>query len=141
MEYSQERSTRPTHPLLVDRITALRTRVQELRAQTEKLEAQRDRLRDENRSLRRRLTRTQLADDVLRQAEAVVGPEEDEEQASEAHRLYEALPDTGSFTSFFRVAEREGLDTAAARRCLRHFLGRELLVQEGGQLAKQAPAA
>jgi len=138
MEYRQGVSTPPARRLLVDRVTALRTRLRRLSDRTEELEAERNRLREENRTLRQRLTRARLADDVLRQAESVVaGDEAPAASPAPVRRLYEALPDTGSFASFFRVAEREEMNTDAARRCLRHFLARDLLVQEGAQLTKQ----
>lgn len=140
MEYRQGVSTPPARRLLVDRVTALRTRLRRLDARAEELEAERDRLQEENRTLRQRLTRARLADDVLRQAEAVAnGDGAPAASSAPARRLYEALPDTGSFASFFRVAERQGMNTDAARRSLRHFLARDLLVQEGAQLTKPAP--
>jgi regulator of replication initiation timing len=137
MEYRQGASTPTARRLLMDRLTALRTRLRRLSARTDELESERDRLRKENRALRQRLTHAQLADDVLRQAAAVA--EDDAASpapATPVRRLYEALPDIVSFSAFFRRAEREGLDADPARRCLRHLLARGLLVQDGGQLTK-----
>jgi len=135
MKYEKGMSAHETRAEFIGRIAELRERVRELRAETEDLEAKRDQLREENQSLRRDLTHFRLMDDLMGLQET--GTEDKETGRQQARSLYQVLPPTCSFSTFFRTAEDEGLETEEARRCLRHFLSRGLLVQQGGQLAKQ----
>ena len=138
MKYEKGTSARKTRAEFIERITELHERVRALRTERENLETERDQLREENQSLRRDLTHFRLMDDLmgLRETET-----EEEAGGQQARSLYQSLPSTCSFSEFFRVAEEENIETDAARRCLRHFLSRELLVQQGGQLAKRQPAS
>ena len=138
MEYEKDMSARKTRAEFIGRITELRERVRALRAEAADLRAERDQLREENQALRRDLTHSRLMDDLMRSLGDKA--EGDETGSKQARFLYQALPLTCSFSEFFRVAEENGIETDTARQCLRHFLGRELLVQEGGQLTKQAQA-
>lgn len=138
MERTQDLPTPATRRHLLERIETLRDAVQTLRDQVGRLETERTELLEENRVLRRRLTHSQLVDDLL-----VTLEDEGENTRSmpdrppSVGRLYRVLPSSFSFPAFFRAAEEEGLDTGPARRCLRHFLARDLLVQEGAQLSKR----
>jgi regulator of replication initiation timing len=137
MKYEKGTSARKTRAEFIERITELHERVRALRTERENLETERDQLREENQSLRRDLTHFRLMDDLmgLRETET-----EEEAGGQQARSLYQSLSPTCSFSEFFRVAEENGIETDTARQCLRHFLGRELLVQEGGQLTKQEQA-
>jgi regulator of replication initiation timing len=139
MKYEKGTSARKTRAKFIERITELRERVRALRTERENLETERDQLREENQSLRRDLTHFRLMDDLmgLRETET----EDEKTGGQQARSLYQSLSPTCSFSEFFRVAEEEDVGTDAARRCLRHFLNRELLVQQGGQLAKRQPAS
>jgi len=138
MKYEKGTSAHGTQAEFIGRIAELRERVQELRAETENLEAERDQLREENQSLRRDLTHFRLLDDLMGLQETET--EDKETGGQQARSLYQVLPPTCSFSTFFQAAEDKGLETDAARRCLRHFLSQGLLVQQGGQLAKREPA-
>ena len=61
----------------------------------------------------------------------------DTSEPTTARQFYQSLPDTLSFSTFFQMAEDEGVDTTRARRFLRHFLSHKLLAQNGSQLTKQ----
>jgi FtsZ-binding cell division protein ZapB len=137
MKYEKGTPAQKTRAEFIERITELRERVRALRTERENLETERDQLREENQSLRRDLTHFRLMDDLmgLRETEA----EGKEVEGQRFRSLYQALPSTCSFSEFFRVTEEENIETDAARRCLRHFLNRELLVQRGGQLVKREP--
>jgi regulator of replication initiation timing len=139
MEYEKDMSARKTRAEFIGRITELRERVRALRAEAADLRAERDQLREDNQALRRDLTHFRLMDDLmgLRETET----EDEETGGQQARSLYQSLSSTCSFSEFFRVAEEEDVGTDAARRCLRHFLSRGLLVQQGGQLAKRQPAS
>lgn len=134
-----ETPSQPTLQRLLGHIAELKGNVAVLQAQKEELEDERDQLLRENRALRRKLTHAQLADGLLTTLDET-GPSPDSESSSPVRELYEALPSRFSFPTFFEVAETGGLDTDTARRCLRHFLKRDLLYQEGRQLTKAAPS-
>ena len=139
MKYEKGTSAQETRAEFIGRISELRKRVRELRAETEDLEAERDQLREENQSLRRDLTHFRLMDDLMGLRETKT--EDEGAGGQQARSLYQSLPSTCSFSEFFRVAEEENIETDAAQRCLRHFLNRELLVQQGGQLVKREPVS
>jgi regulator of replication initiation timing len=137
MSQTQKPPPPTTRHQLVERITELNETVRRQRTRIEDLEADRNRLRRENQSLRRRLTHARLLESVLEMARS--SEEESEptpESVRSARRLYHALPDTCSFPTFFRIADRQDLSVDEARRCLRHFLTRGLLVQEGTRVSK-----
>lgn len=138
MERTQDLPTPTTRLHLLERIETLRDAVQTLRDRVEHLETERTELLEENRVLRRRLTHSQLVDDLLMTLEEEGGSITTmPDRPPSTERLYRVLPSSFSFPAFFQVAEEEGLDTGAARRCLRHFLARDRLVQEGTQLSKR----
>lgn len=138
MKHRKDVSTRKARSEFIDRITELRERIRALRSEVADLKAERDQLREENQALRRDLTHARLMDDLM---SSIGGASEDDEAVlQQARSLYQTLPSTCSFSGFFQVAEEKGIETEAARRCLRHFLSRELLVQEGGQLTKKTQA-
>jgi hypothetical protein len=110
--------------------------VQALTDRTETLEEECARLRRENQRLRRELTHAQLMHD-LPGADDEAEAASTESRSPTARRLYRALPASVSFRGFFEAAEREGMGTDEARRCLRHFLARDLLVQDGARLTKR----
>ncbi|HKL88451.1 MAG TPA: hypothetical protein VJ884_05560 [Salinibacter sp.] len=125
-----------------EKVAALRETVEKLQARTEKLEAERDRLLEENRSLRREMTQMRLLSDMEESIEAI------EEETGRlpaapppAEDLYALLPPSFAFPVFFKIADSKGLDTAEARRCLLHFLAKDLVVQKGSRLVKQGTTA
>lgn len=122
------------------RIAHLKGSMAALQSRTDALEDERNQLRKENQALRRKLTHSRLIDDLLSTLDEE-GPNTESASPSAVRRLYECLPPHFSFPAFFDAAEEEGLETDAARRCLQHFLKRQLLYQEGGQLTKEAPSA
>jgi len=130
-------STRRSRSDLTERIEELEATVQRLRRRVAKLKSDREHLLEENQALRKKVTHAHLADTLL----ATLDEEEDAapspEPPSAATGLHRALPSSFTFRTFFRVAEREGLDTADARRCLRHLLDRGRLSRDGSRLTKQ----
>jgi len=130
-------STPPSE--LLQRIEELRATVRHLRGRVEELEGNREALLQENRSLRRTVTHAQLADGVLTGRageEDAEGGEAATEDAAIRAGLYRALPVSCAFHTFFQVADQRGLDTAAARQALRHFLDEGRLAREGTRLRK-----
>jgi regulator of replication initiation timing len=131
-------STRRSRSELTERIEELEETVRRLRSRVSELESDREHLLEENQALRKEVTHAQLADTLLAALEA----ERDDavptpEASSAAAELHQALPPSFTFRTFFRVAEREGLDTADARQCLRHLLDRGRLSRDGSRLTKQ----
>ena len=134
---ARDSSTTRSRTELTERIKELEATVRRLRARVSELESDREHLLEENQALRKKVTHAHLADTLL----ATLDEEEDAapspEPPSAATGLHRALPSSFTFRTFFRVAEREGLDTADARRCLRHLLDRGRLSRDGSRLTKQ----
>jgi regulator of replication initiation timing len=131
-------STRRSRSDLTERIEELEATVQRLRRRVAELKSDREHLLEENQALRKEVTHAHLADSLLATLEA----ERDEavptpEAPPAAGELHQVLPASFTFRTFFRVAEREGLDTADARRCLRHLLDQGCLTRDGSRLTKQ----
>jgi regulator of replication initiation timing len=139
MNRTNKRPTLTTRHRLVARMATADATVQELTDRTETLEEECARLRQENRRLRRELTHAQLIHDLPGADDETEAPSTESPPAT-ARRLYRALPASVSFRAFFEAAEQEGMGADEARRCLRHFLARDLLVQDGARLAKRAAA-
>lgn len=135
---ARDSSTTRSRTELTERIKELEATVRRLRARVSELESDREHLLEENQALRKKVTHAHLADTLLATLE-----EEDGDAASApevpsaATGLHRALPPSFTFQTFFRVAEQEGLDTADARQCLRHFLDRGRLARDGSRLTKQ----
>lgn len=124
-----------------EKVAALQETVEELQSRTEKLEAERDQLLEENRTLRREITQMRLLSDMEETIDTI------EEETGNlpaapppAEDLYALLPPSFAFPVFFKIADSNGLDTAEARRCLLHFLAKDLVVQRGSRLVKQRVA-
>lgn len=135
---STSSSTRRSRSDLTERIEELEATVQRLHGRVAKLESDRERLREENQALRKEVTHAHLADTLLATLEAERDDAVPTPKASPAAaELHQVLPSSFTFRTFFRVAEREGLDTADARQCLRHLLDRGRLSRDGSRLTKQ----
>jgi FtsZ-binding cell division protein ZapB len=131
--------TRAEHDRLVEKVATLKATVDELRSRNETLEDEREDLLEENRMLRQKLTHTLLLDgfkDAIDSIETETG--QLPAAPPPAERLYQTLPSSVSFAEFFRIADSTALDMDAARQCLLHFLAKDLLVQDGSRLVKQA---
>jgi regulator of replication initiation timing len=122
---------------LAGRIEKLEETVRRLRSRVAELESDREQLLEENQALRKEVTHARLVDTVLTTLEDESDAASTPEAPSAAAGLHQALPPSFTFRTFFRVAEREGLDAADARRCLRHFLDQGCLTRDGSRLTKQ----
>lgn len=135
---ARDPSTTRSRTELTERIKELEATVRRLRARVSELESDREHLLEENQALRKKVTHAHLADTLLATLDEEDGDAAPAPEApSAATGLHRALPSSFTFRTFFRVAEREGLDTAGARRCLRHFLDRGRLARDGSRLTKQ----
>ncbi len=101
----------------------------------ERLREENEQLRRENKALREEVTLVRIVKDVSEQEEEF--PIEDPATIPrEAFALYRRLPRTFKFADFFQLAERFGLDAAAARDCLLYFLREDMLRQKGARVEK-----
>jgi regulator of replication initiation timing len=129
------------HDRFIEKIAALKETVVELRARTSELKEEREQLLEENRALRHEITQLRLLQELEDSIDAI----EDETgqlpaAPPSAEHLYTLLPPSFSFPVFFRIAESQGLETDEARRCLLHFLAKDLIAQEGSRLVKTQKA-
>jgi outer membrane murein-binding lipoprotein Lpp len=135
---ARDSSTTRSRTERTERIKELEATVRRLRARVSELESDREHLLEENQALRKKVTHAHLADTLLATLEEEDGDAAPAPEApSAATGLHRALPSSFTFQTFFRVAEQEGLDTADARRCLRHLLDRGRLARDGSRLTKQ----
>jgi len=121
---------------LHSQIAELKTVVERLQASQEALEANREDLQAENQRLRREMTLANLVEDLASSIEEVIEEDGGVTVPPPAQRLYNQLPASFSFPAFFREVERQGVETAQARRYLVRYLADGLLVQSGAYLKK-----
>lgn len=128
---------------LYERIARLHATVQELRNAREELKADQQRLLEENRSLRRKLTLSNLIEELESSVGTVSETEVDVDPTAPlpANELYQQLPSRLSFPLFFQIAKDEQIETDTARRCLVHYLHEGLFVQSGAYLEKTTDAS
>lgn len=130
-------STTRSRTELTERIKELEATVRQLRSRVAELESDREHLLEENQTLRKKVTHARLTDTLLATLEEEGADAAPTPRApSAAAELHRVLPPSFTFRTFFRMAEREGLDTADARRCLRHLLDRGWLARDGSRLTK-----
>jgi regulator of replication initiation timing len=118
----------------------VRRNMSQLLDEMERLRDENEQLRRENKALREEVTLVRIFKDVSEQEEAF--PIEDPESIPrEAFALYRRLPRAFKFSDFFQLAERFGLDAAAARDCLLYFLREDMLRQKGARVEKLGGAS
>lgn len=118
-----------------DLIEGVRRDMGQLLDEMERLREENEQLRRENKSLREEVTLVRIFEDVSGQEEEF--PIEDPAAIpQEAYALYRRLPRAFKFADFFQLAERFGLDAAAARDSLLYFLRKDLLRQKGARVEK-----
>ena len=118
-------------------VAALEKAVEELQNRNDDLKTERDRLREENRSLRKEVTHLRLLHELEDSIDAIEAETGGLPAAPPpAEHLYTLLPPSFSFPVFFEIADSRELGTDEARRCLLHFLAKDLIVQKGSRLVK-----
>lgn len=121
-------------------IEGVRRNMNQLLDELERLREDNEQLRRENKALREEVTLVRIFEDVSKREEAF--PLEDPTSIPrEAYALYRRLPRAFKFADFFQLAERFGLDAAAARDCLLYFLREGMLQQKGARVEKRGGAS